>query len=62
MIEFHGAAYLIIGGPCALVVGTYKSVSFDKISFAPAVVRNIILMLLFCGALAIINLLSQSKA
>ena len=62
IIGLHGTAYLVIGGLCALAVGTYKSVSFDKISFAPAVVRNIILMLLFCGALAIINLLSQSKA
>ncbi|MBR5682658.1 MAG: hypothetical protein IKW96_05150 [Ruminococcus sp.] len=62
MIGLHGAAYLVIGGLCALAVGTYKSVSFDKISFAPAVVRNVILMLLFCGALALIELLSRSEA
>ncbi|WP_455530689.1 hypothetical protein [Ruminococcus sp.] len=62
MIGLHGAAYPVIGGLCALAAGTYKSISFDRISFAPAVVRNIILMLLFCGALAFIDLLSRAKA
>ena len=62
MVGLHGAAYLVIGGLCALAAGTYKSISFDKISFVPAVVRNIILMLLFCGALAFIDLLSRAKA
>lgn len=54
LLGFHGSAYVVIGGICALAAGTYKSVSFDKISFVPAIVRNIILMLLFCGAMAII--------
>ncbi len=46
----------------ALVVGTYKSISLYKISFAPAVERNIILMLIFCGAIELIGLLSRLEA
>ena len=62
MIGLHGEAYLVIGGLCALAVGTYKSISFDKISFAPAVVRNIILMLLFCAAFGLSMLLGGNSA
>ena len=54
LLGFGGAAYFVIGGISALAVGTYKSVSFDKISLTPAIVRNIILMLLFCGAFALL--------
>jgi uncharacterized membrane-anchored protein len=53
LLGLHGFAYVVIGGISALAVGTYKSVSFDRISLVPAIVRNIILMLLFCGAMAI---------
>ncbi|WP_019678729.1 hypothetical protein [Ruminococcus flavefaciens] len=48
LIGASGAAYIIFGGVFALAIGVYKSVSFDKIAFIPAVIRNIIIMLLFC--------------
>ena len=48
LIGAGGAAYIIFGGIFALAVGVYKSVSFDKIAIKPAVIRNIIIMMLFC--------------
>ena len=59
LLGFSGAAYLVIGGIGALAVGTYKSVSFDRISLVPAIVRNIILMLLFCDAFALMMFLGS---
>ncbi len=59
LLGFGGAAYFVIGGISALAVGTYKSVSFDRISLAPAIVRNIIMMLLFCGAFALMMFLGS---
>ena len=53
LLGFHSFAYVVIGGISALAVGTYKSISFDRIPLVHAIVRNIILMLLFCGALTI---------
>lgn len=53
-----GSAYFVIGGLFALIVGTLKSVKFDKIEFTAAVIRNIILMLMFCGAFALVRALA----
>lgn len=61
LLGFGGTAYFVIGGIGALVVGIYKSVSFDKISLVPAIVRNIILMLLFCGAFALLMFFGSSS-
>lgn len=59
LIGADGAAYIIFGGIFALAVGVYKSVSFDKIALKPAVVRNIIIMLLFCLFCGIVVLMSE---
>lgn len=48
MFHFDGSAYIPIGAIFALLMGTYKSVSYDKIALVPAIIRNIILMLIFC--------------
>ena len=55
-----GASFLVIGGICAFIAGTYKSIAFDKISFVPAVVRNIILMVLLTTAVAVIQLIHST--
>ncbi len=51
LFHLDGSAYIPIGAIFALIIGTYKSVSYDKISLVPAIVRNIILMLIFCAML-----------
>ena len=51
LFHLDGSAYIPIGAIFALIIGTCKSVSYDKISLVPAIVRNIILMLIFCAML-----------
>lgn len=61
LIGLEGVSFFVIGGLCAFIAGTYKSIAFDKISFAPAVVRNIILMFLLVGAFAVIHLIESTS-
>ena len=51
LFHLDGSAYIPIGAMVALISGTYRSGSYDKISLVPAIVRNIILMLIFCAML-----------
>jgi len=48
LFHLDGSAYIPIGAIFALAFGTYKSVSYDKISLVPAIIRNVIIMLIFC--------------
>lgn len=53
LFHLDGSAYIPIGAIFALAFGTYKSVSYDKISLVPAIIRNLIIMLIFCALLLI---------
>ena len=61
LIGLEGSSFFVIGGICAFIAGTYKSVALDKISFVPAIVRNIILMFLLIGAIALIYLIGITQ-
>lgn len=61
LIGLEGLSFIVIGGICAFIAGTYKSVAFDKISFAPAVVRNIILMVLLSAVVAVIYTIGSTS-
>lgn len=54
LFHLDGSAYIPIGAIFALAFGTYKSVSYDKISLVPAIIRNVIIMLIFCALLLIV--------
>lgn len=41
------AGYFILALLFALAVGTFKSYEFDKIALRPAIIRNVIIMLMF---------------
>jgi len=51
LFGMSGAAYVVFGTICAFAAGTYKSIAMDKISFLPALIRN----LLITGAVVIIS-------
>jgi len=54
-----GAGYLVFGSIGALAIGTYKSVSFDKISLKPAFIRNIIIMVGICLIIALTGIFNK---
>lgn len=59
LFELPGGGYLVLGAICAFAAGTYKSVSFDKISLKPALVRNAIIMGMFCIIFGIVLLMDK---
>ena len=54
-----GGGYLIFGLIAAFCVGTYKSVSFDKISLKYALMRNVIILIMIFLLFGAVFLLSS---
>lgn len=59
LFELSGSGYIVLGAICALAAGTYKSVSFDKISLKPALIRNVIIIGLFCIVFGFVLLIDK---
>ena len=58
LINMDFSGYIALGTLCALIGGVYKSVSYDKVSLKPAIVRNVLLMspiVILCAIAAIRN-------
>jgi len=44
LVELPFSGYIALGTLCAIIGGVYKSVSYDKLSLMPAIVRNILMI------------------
>ena len=44
LLEMNFNGYIAVGTLCAVMGGIYKSISFDKISLVPAIVRNLLII------------------